>query len=100
MLHAARNLEPALGKLSEARIEAVGFLKFTNALCKLANTRIRVGKPLEVIDLTLHALDLSQQLALWNLGPALDLISGGRHFGIAAVGHIRTHAARQTGSIR
>jgi hypothetical protein len=39
------------------------------------NTRIQIGEPLEVIDLTLHALDLSQQLALRNLGPALDLMS-------------------------
>jgi hypothetical protein len=59
---ALRNLGPALdlmSKLSEARFEAVGFLELTNALCKLANTRIQVGKPL---DLMLRALDLSQHL--------------------------------------
>src|SRR5215831_6089576 len=73
-----RNLGPALdlmSKLSEARFEAVGFLELTNALCELAKTCIQVGNPVELIDLTLQALDLSQQLALWNLGPALSLMS-------------------------
>jgi hypothetical protein len=37
--------------------------------------RIQIGDPAELIDLTLQALDLSQQLALRNLGPALDLMS-------------------------
>src|SRR5215469_8318489 len=32
-------------------------------------------RPAELIDLTLQALDLSQQLALRNLGRALDLMS-------------------------
>src|SRR5262249_51483405 len=64
-----------VSKLSEARFEAVGFLELTNALCEFAKTRIQIGDPAELIDLALQALDLSQQLALRNLGPALDLMS-------------------------
>src|SRR5215472_7197059 len=64
-----------MSKLSEARFEAVGFLELTNALCEFAKTRIQIGNPIGLIDLALQALDLSQQLALRNLGAALDLKS-------------------------
>jgi hypothetical protein len=61
---ALRELWSALdlvSKLGEARFEAVGFLEFTNALGELAKTRIQVGNPLEIIDLTLQLLDVGQQ---------------------------------------
>jgi hypothetical protein len=68
------DLRPALGlvsKLSEARFEAVGFLEFTDALCELTKTRIQIGDTAELIDPTLQALDLSQQLALRISDPRL-----------------------------
>jgi len=70
-----KELAPQVGKLSEARFEAVGLLEFTDPLCEFAKTRIQAGNPTELIDLTPQTIDLKQQLALQNLGPKLDLMS-------------------------
>ena len=49
-----------MSQLDEARFEAAGLFKCTDALSQLAKTTIQVGNTLELIDLTLHAVDPGQ----------------------------------------